>query len=416
MTATALPRLEEPVEQAAGPGLGSVCFITQNFSFGGMEVHTLSLMRALIERGYRIELIANRYFRYDDLVHGYGWHTHVRIIHTDLGGILYGDPSDRGRWRQVLKGLTSKVLVFPRGNYSYGHLLFLRECRRVFTKIVFIEHKPAYERPTTHSRKFGVVGGVGLWWLKRKLHSNLASRYADAIVAVSEEIRERLVTDLGYRPDRVQVVQNGVPWRDFARRPEQGSALRSRYDIPSHAFVFGMLGRLSHEKGIDVALRAVRLVADQCPDRAFSLVIAGEGQHTEAIKELAAQLGVQEYVKFIGFVSRPEDILSGFDAILFPSRVEGLPLGLLQGMAAGCVPIVTRIGGMPHAVNAPELGSVVAPEDPVELCDAMQRLLALDAISLSHMRQNVVRRVREHFDGGEANRRIIDLCQLPLEP
>src|SRR5207253_3088077 len=141
------------------------------------------------------------------------------------------------------------------------------------------------------------------------------------------------------------------------------------------------------------------------------LVIAGEGYQAEQLKALAQDLGLQDRARFIGFASRPEDMLSGCDVILFSSRVEGLPLGLLQGMAAGCVPIVTRISGMPEAVNSRDVGWVVTPEDPADLCAAMSRVLSLDGHVLSRMRENVVRRVREHFDLAESHRRFLEVLE-----
>jgi glycosyltransferase involved in cell wall biosynthesis len=81
-------------------------------------------------------------------------------------------------------------------------------------------------------------------------------------------------------------------------------------------------------------------------------------------------------------------------------------------MAAGCIPIVTRIAGMPEAVNSPDIGWVISPESPEELCSAMQEVVALDAIKLSQMRQNAVRRVQVAFDADESYRKILEVCGL----
>ena len=376
-----------------------------------MEVHTLGLMRALIDRGYAIELVANRYHRYDEIVREYGWEDRVRIIHTDLDGIVYGKRSDRHGWRQTLKDISSQVLIFPKGNNNYGQIGFLRECRRAFKKIIFIEHLEARERPEKSRRWFGVVPGLGLWWYKRKFVSKIGSQYADKIVAVSAKVRDRLANDMSYLPEKLIVIRNGIPWQDFLRSDEQGKASRTTFGIPLDAFVFGMLVRLSPTKGIDTALLALRLLLERCPGRSFYLVIAGEGDEAEKLKGLAEKLGLQNRVRFVGFVRRPEEILSAYDVILFSSRVEGLPLALLQGMAAGCIPIVTRISGMPEVVDSPELGWVIAPENPAQLCEAMEGALSLDASALSRMRHNVLLRVQQNFDIAECNRRIVEVCE-----
>ena len=109
--------------------------------------------------------------------------------------------------------------------------------------------------------------------------------------------------------------------------------------------------------------------------------------------------------------ARLADCVRAYDVILFSSRVEGLPLGLLQGMAAGCLPIVTRISGMPEAVHSPEVGWVVPPESPDALAGAMSAALTLDPHTFAGMRQRVLRRIQEHFDVDRAYARLIEICE-----
>ena len=381
------------------PEREGVCIITQNVGFGGMEVHTLGLMNALIARGHSIELVANHYAGYDALIKRPAWEGRVRLIHTDLGGILTGDRIDVAGWRRVLGDLRSKVLLFPKGNYCYGHVRFLRECRRAFQRMIFIEHLEATARPR---------GQTALWWHKRRFMSKLGSRYADTIVAVSEKVKDRLVSDIGYAASKVVVVRNGVPWQDFTYSAERGRTARVRYGIAPETFVFGMLTRLTPAKGIDTALRALRLLEDRRADHNFALVIAGDGYEAANLGTLAADLGIAHRVKFLGFVDRPDEILSAYDVILFSSRVEGLPLGLLEGMAAGCIPVVTRISGMPEVVSSPDLGWVVEPEDPLDLCRAMERVLTLDERRRAELAMNVRQHIRENFDSRESNRQMIE--------
>lgn len=381
--------------------------------FGGSEVHTLALMRALIERGYQIELIANRYHGYDPFVLEYGWKDSVRIVHTDLDGILYGERSDRAGWREVFTHLRSDVMFFVKGNNNYGQVGFLRECRRAFKRILFIEHLEPRERPNRSLRELvRLKGGIGVWWYKRMVLSRIGAGYADAIVVVSEMLRNRLLTDLHYPANKLIVIRNGVPFREFAYSDERRRAARAVHGLPEEAFVFGMLGRLSAVKGMDLAIRALGRVVQQSPATPALLVIAGEGSELESLTRLASSLGLQDRVRFIGFVRDPEVVVSAFDVILFASRAEGLPLGLLQGMAAGCIPIVTRISGMPEAVSSPEIGWVVMPESPDALAEAMQSAMALGPDRIAAMRRHVVDTVRGHFDIEEANKAFVQLCKV----
>jgi glycosyltransferase involved in cell wall biosynthesis len=389
----------------------SVCMIVENQSFGGMEVHTLGLMESLIERGYGIDLISNRYRGYDVPVVARGWQESVRIIHTDLEGILYGGDSNRKQWKHLFSKLRSRVLIFPRGDSNYGQAGFLRSCRETFDWIVFVDHLEARPRPVSSRRWLGVLPGLGLWWHKRRILSKRGSRHADKIVAVSQAVKQRLVNDLGYTGDKIVVVHNGVSWRKYRRDEVRGMDFRDKHAIPRDAFVFGMLGRLSEQKGIDLALRALALLKCGAGGTPF-LVVAGEGALLGSLRKLACELGIEHQVIFLGFVNEPTEVLSGYDVILFSSRNEGLPLGLLEGMAMGCIPIVTRIGGMLEVVTSAEIGRVVAPEDPSELGAAMLDIFRLDAVSVARMRERAVMTVREKFDIAESHRKILEVCRL----
>ncbi len=392
----------------------SLCIVTQSYSFGGTEVHTLGVIKALIDRGYQVDIIACQcHHEYDRAIAANDWHEQVTLTHTDLD-VNESRPDAFRRWCEVLRPMRSGLLIFPKGDNEMGNIAFLRACRRFFDKLVFIEHLEAKPLPQKVTRRiFGVIPiGLGLWWHKQRLIMKLRFGYADRIITVSAKVKERLTSDWNVAPNKIVVVRNGVKWQEFARDEARGEAFRTRYGISSNAFVFGMTTRLARLKAIDIALQALHLLFEKDIDREVYLVIAGEGEQAENLYGITKTLKLEDHVKFIGFVNDARDVLSGYDVILFPSRREGLPLGLLEGMAAGCIPIVTRISGMPEAVDSAELGWVVAAEDPVGLSQAMQAVLERDENDISTMRRNVVRRIQEHFDIAECHRKILEACGI----
>jgi glycosyltransferase involved in cell wall biosynthesis len=392
----------------------SLCIVTQSYSFGGTEVHTLGVIKVMIERGYRVDIIACRGHReYDKAIEASDWRNQVTIIYTDLD-VNDLRPDAFRRWTEILGARRGELLIFPKGENDMGNIAFLRACRRCFGKVVFIEHleaKPLPPKVTT--RLFGFIpAGLGLWWYRQRFIMKLRSTYADRIIAVSAKVKERLTDDWGVAADKVAVIRNGVKWQEFARDESRAIAFRARYGIPANAFIFGMATRLARLKAIDIALQALHLLLERNTGREVYLVIAGEGEQVENLTNLTKTLNLESRVKFVGFVNDARDVLSGYDVILFPSRREGLPLGLLEGMAAGCIPIVTNISGMPEAVNSPDLGWVVSVEDPEGLCRAMQDVLARDVEELAQMRRSVVRRIQEHFDIAECHRKIAEACGI----
>ncbi|MBA2565780.1 MAG: glycosyltransferase family 4 protein [Gemmatimonadetes bacterium] len=170
---------------------------------------------------------------------------------------------------------------------------------------------------------------------------------------------------------------------------------------------------MSREKGPDIALEAYRLLHAMQLQRETRLIVAGDGPEADTLKDLAAQYGLADRVLFTGFVARPVEVLSSMDAIVFSSRQEGLPLALLEGMAAGALPIVTRVGGMPEVINDPELGWVVEAGDVAGLAQAMAEATALDRPTIAARRERVLERVRTGFDAQTTYRMLLDVAGLP---
>ena len=391
----------------------TVSILTEADAHGGSVVHTFGLIEALVDRGCEVEVVANRFDPYTIWARERGLADRVRVIPTALPGITPEQPADLAGWSAVFGQLRGDVMFFPKGHFFHGRLEFLALCRSRFRTIAFIEHLEAPAAPAIPPPLLGFIPRPGLAWRRRRARQRRAAGYADHIIAVSDKVRDRLVADWGAPPERIAVVRNGVRWRDFARDEEAGARFRAAHGVAPGTFVFGMMTRLARVKGIDLALRALRRVVDAAGERDVRLVVAGEGPEGEALRALAVELGVDRHVCFAGPVTRPVEAYSAYDVILFSSRFEGLPLALLEGMAAGCIPVVADVGGMKEAVNSPAAGWLVTPEDPAVLADAMLATRALDPARVRTLREAVVRRVREEFDADVCFRAILDRCGIP---
>lgn len=388
----------------------SVCIITQTIGFGGTEVHTLNLVRCLLDHGYRVELVSCRHNVYDGRI---PLSPHVEMISTRLSVDERGAAALR-KWRSFMDTLRSPVLIFPKGHSNLGSVHFLRACSEKFRKVYHIEHLEALSLPPKRSRMHlgGLVPGLGLWWYREHLKRRIKSFYVDRTVAVSRAVASRLLDDIGYAARKVRIVPNGIDWRRYRRDTALGASFRAAHRIPADAFVFGMVTRLERIKGIDVALEAFRRLSPGSRERPVRLAIAGEGSEEARLREQARRLGIAAETLFLGFAREPLAHYCASDVILFSSRKEGLPLALLEGMAAGCMPIVSRISGMPEAVDRPETGWVTNPEDPADLARAMEEALSLPPAAVAAMRTAAVRRVREHYDAHEKFRDILVAFRL----
>jgi glycosyltransferase involved in cell wall biosynthesis len=153
----------------------------------------------------------------------------------------------------------------------------------------------------------------------------------------------------------------------------------------------GVIGRLSREKGVDVFLRACRLLADG--GHPFTAWLIGDGPERTYLERLAQQLNLQARIRFIGHVATSAALYAELDLVVLPSRSEGLPNVLLEALAADRQVVATAVGAVPRVLSIPGSGYLVPPEDPPALASAMTAALT-EGQSASSMvaRRQVVER------------------------
>ena len=134
------------------------------------------------------------------------------------------------------------------------------------------------------------------------------------------------------------------------------------------------IGRLAREKGLHEAIDALALVRSL--GVAARLVVAGGGPEEAALRERVREHSLKEAVNFTGPVEGEHKalLLSQADVLLLPSYAEGLPYALLEGMAAGAVPVATPVGAIPDVVTDGQHGLFVPLRDADAIAQAIMRL------------------------------------------
>jgi glycosyltransferase involved in cell wall biosynthesis len=133
-------------------------------------------------------------------------------------------------------------------------------------------------------------------------------------------------------------------------------------------------GRIVHQKGLDLGLRAL----SQLTDLDWKWYIAGDGPQLGTLQTLAKELGIADRVVFLGWQSRA-DLAKWYhqsNIFLFPSRHEGMPNAVLEAMASGLPIVATRIAGSEELVLDGETGFLVPSENVDELRDALRKMLS----------------------------------------
>lgn len=217
-------------------------------------------------------------------------------------------------------------------------------------------------------------------------------RLADVAVAVSDALRRTLVEDLHVSPI-VRVLHNGIDPTAMAHA--DGSAIRRELAIRDGEFLVGTAAVLREQKGIPYLLEAARLV--RAADPTVRFVIAGDGPLRSELEKTADTLQLHDTVRFLGYRGDIPQIVAALDAFVLPSLWEGLPLALLEAMAAGKPIVATRVGGNVEIVDDPETGFLVPPRDPESLARAVLTLRR-DAEARQRMQIRSREKFARHFD------------------
>jgi glycosyltransferase involved in cell wall biosynthesis len=190
-----------------------------------------------------------------------------------------------------------------------------------------------------------------------------AARLAHSVVAVSSAVAGHLVREERTPESVITVIPNGVDLERFdvgsADLRARAGALRAAWGVRAEGILVGTLSRLSGQKGLDVFLEAAARILSAEPS--VRLAVVGEGEARGFLESRARALGIARSVVFPGFTDAPA-ALAAFDLFLTTSRYEGLPLTLLEAMAAGRAVIAPRIGAFPEVVEHGVTGLLPAPE------------------------------------------------------
>ena len=189
--------------------------------------------------------------------------------------------------------------------------------------------------------------------------------WTDCVVMISESTRQFFIRHCGIPPAKTRVILNGAHLEKFLNAPAHPGSAPPRVR-------FGIAARLVPDKDHFTLLRAFAAVAAVVPGA--ELQIAGDGPLRDRLTALAQELNLTNRVIFLGALSDTPQFLSQLDIFVLSSLNEGLPLALLEAMAAGLPIVATRAGGVEEAAVDGHNAFLSAPGDSNGLAEAMIRM------------------------------------------
>jgi glycosyltransferase involved in cell wall biosynthesis len=248
--------------------------------------------------------------------------------------------------------------------------------------------------------------GKELWKNRLQVRCDrVLSRRTCMHIAVSQDGMRIRMTRERVPAAKIVHIPNGVPVDDPAPRPQAEARARGRaaFGLRADQPVLGTVGRVVEAKGYPHLREAVVALKRELPDLHWLQV--GTGDALTDLRRRASRAGMAGAITFAGTRADVADLLAAMDVFVMSSIREGLPMALLEAMAARRPLVVTSAGGMAEVIEDQVSGLVVPPADPAALAAAVSRLLR-DRATAERLALAAHARVKDHYSIEAAARRI----------
>ena len=365
---------------------------------GGMNVYVRDLAREFSRRGVIVDVFTrSQNSHLPHVMHKLG--TRGRVVHVPAGP---EEPYDKNKVFDHLPEFTEGVLRFARDQgiaYDVIHSHYwlsgwvARDLRAVWGKpIVHMFH-------TLGLMKNHVAGSPSEMETSRRIdvETDIVG-FADKLIAATPAEQTQLEWLYGADRDRIAVVPPGVDTRHFHPMPMR--AARDRLGVAHGDWMVLFVGRIERLKGVDTLIRAIALLAHECPTWVEKMCVAiiggdaatNENVELERLKRMREELGLSDLITFLG--ARDQDQLRHYynaaSFVVMPSRYESFGMVALEAMACGRPVIASEVGGLAHLVRDGQTGFHVPEGNHVGLASAIARLLQDDRLREQLGRQAAV--------------------------
>ncbi len=332
----------------------TVVLYTDSETFGGAEVQLISLAERLDRREF-----------------------HPIVVHSPSQAL--GPMLDR------LRALHVEIVAVPPmlGVRHLGRAARLASLLRARHAEILHAHK---SHPT--AGRYGLLAGIlagcrtvvstdqlrtlVLPARRHVLFHRALSRHMAAHIAVSGSVRDYLVSALGLRAGKIRVIPNWVEPDDFVKTADPAEK-RRELGIPAGSVVIGMVARFHEQKGhLDLVAAAGHLVTRY---RDLVFVLVGEGPTRDAVEVRVRVSNLAPHFLFLGQRGDVPAVLAAMDVLVLPSYYEGLPVSVLEAMAAGKPVVATAVDGTVDVIADGVSGLLVPPGDAAKLAGALSLLI-----------------------------------------
>jgi len=225
---------------------------------------------------------------------------------------------------------------------------------------------------TYHGHVLNGYYGPAKSWLLKLMERGLA-RITDRLVAVSELVKEDLITYGVAPPEKISVIPLGFDLKPFFDCRSLKGEFRRELGLDLDDTLVGILGRIVPIKNHRLFLESAARVVEQ--DSTVRFVIVGDGILKVELEGYAQDLHISEQVIFTGWRRDLPRIYADLDVLVVSSNNEGTPVSAIEAMASGCPVVATRVGGLPDIIKDGETGYLVPARQSQPLAAAIVRVI-----------------------------------------
>ncbi len=233
---------------------------------------------------------------------------------------------------------------------------------------------------TAHGFQF-CQGGPKKDWLLFYPVEKFLSRYTDYLITINEE--DYALSQKMHAKHTMYIPGVGVDTMRYSAAASEREALCEELGISEDAFLFLSVGELSVRKNHEAPIRGLAELLSQDDKLNVHYIIAGIGALDSYLRDLVAELGISDYVHFLGWRDDIARLNKSCDVAILPSKREGLPVALLEALAAGRPCIAAKARGNTELVLEGENGFLVEATDPHAYADAMKQMMSMDRGEMS---------------------------------
>lgn len=262
---------------------------------------------------------------------------------------------------------------------------FTHDANLIGLTAAWICHVPG--RFGSHHGRFHGLSGI-----KMRLHTKVInSSVTDKIICVSERAKKQALEE-GIRPDKIIVIPNGIPLID--PNPNTRKRKRSEIGLADSNFAILNVGRLVPEKAQHLLIEAASNVTEIKPETRF--FIAGEGPFHEALQNQILERNLQTKVKLLGARTDIPELLQAADLFVLFSETEGMPISLMEAMAAGLPVIASALEGMSELIEDNISGRLIPFGNVPKLAETILQLIDHPELRMN-LGMNAKQTIRDSF-------------------